>query len=210
MWSKKIHQVTSNYPFLLDYLRHDYWIDVTHEHTKTFSFTYKIPFDIEAPFAYICVYNYGEWQPVFWGRINKKEAVFENMGCNMLYRIAIPTRNGFELISGIYKVDIEGTVQEQINKTSEKGTLSLNKINSGEESWVNSGRKYQLLHWDKNDKWRLLEEKECKRDSFLVLQSEENVFSLTKQRDKYGGDTIGFNKTNYITLWKRKKYSDRV
>lgn len=79
--------------------KHDHWIDLTHEHTKTISFTYKIPFDIEAPFAYICVYNHGE------------------------------------------------------------------------ESWVNSGRKYQLLYWDKNAICTLLKEKECKRDSFLVFEN---------------------------------------
>ena len=43
----------------------------------------KPPKDVE--FAYICVFNGGEWGAIHWGKIDGKDVVFTDMGRNIAY-----------------------------------------------------------------------------------------------------------------------------
>lgn len=62
-------------------------IDVTHEYTNTgnIKIHLEVPPLQEEKYAYLCVFNYGEWKPVYWGKINKDSVQFTNMGKNILY-----------------------------------------------------------------------------------------------------------------------------
>lgn len=128
-----------------------------------------MPLKTNSSFAYLCVYNYGKWQPVFWGKINENKIVFENIGVNILYRIALPTGNTFNLIGDIYKLDNEGVLNKIIPGKNGSIDLRLRKINKGDNSWLQSNRKYQLLYWDLDQKWSLVEDKFCNNDSLIIF-----------------------------------------
>jgi len=106
IWTDSIIPVIKRNPFILDFLKHDHWLDVTQEHTKTKTIEYGC--NILSDFAYICVFNYGQWIPVYWGKINEGKVRFENMGTNILYRIAIPQNNSYKLVSSIFLFDEKG------------------------------------------------------------------------------------------------------
>lgn len=60
--------------------------DVSHEYFDTVNITLplqNIPPDTR--YAYLCVWNYHDWQPVQWGRIKRGKAVFHGMGKDVIY-----------------------------------------------------------------------------------------------------------------------------
>jgi hypothetical protein len=63
IWTDSIAPVIEDDLFILNYLRNNHLMDVTQEHTKTVDIAF--PSDSESSFAYICVYNYGNWYPIY-------------------------------------------------------------------------------------------------------------------------------------------------
>lgn len=61
--------------------------DVTDQYQRTSDVTVR--FDAAPPatsrFAYLCVFNGGEWRPIYWGRIGNRQATFERMGRGIVY-----------------------------------------------------------------------------------------------------------------------------
>ena len=60
--------------------------DVSYEYFDTENVTVdlqNIPKDTH--YAYLCVWNFQEWQPVQWGKIENNKAVFEGMGKDVIY-----------------------------------------------------------------------------------------------------------------------------
>ncbi len=60
--------------------------DVSHEYFDTVDVTVSLP---EVPentrYAYLCVWNSHDWQPVQWGKIKNEKVVFEGMGKDIVY-----------------------------------------------------------------------------------------------------------------------------
>jgi hypothetical protein len=167
-WADSIKPVIRQKPFLLDFLKHNHWIDVTHEHTQTATVNY--PCDAESGFAYICVCNYGKWLPVYWGEVNNGKACFKNMGTDMLYRIAIPRKNSFEVISPIFLLDSNKNKIFFKPIHSEKINLQLSKLNTGSKSWVEKNKNYNLYYSDKNSNWILFKTQKCETDSLIIFE----------------------------------------
>ena len=74
--------------------------DVSNEYFETsdvvLSFT-NVPKGVK--YAYLCVLNYNQWDPVQWGKIEKGKAVFKNMGRDILY-LPMYCRSGIMLQAG--------------------------------------------------------------------------------------------------------------
>lgn len=174
-WTDSIIPYINDEVFLLDFIQHDHWLDVTNEHTQTFTVKYKLSKDIDTPFAYICVFNYGKWHPIYWGRISNNEVSFKNMGANILYRIAIPDGNNYKLISNIICVDSLNQDRRSTPNSIEKiRKMTLKKLNTGSLSWVKSGSEYSLYFWNKNNDWQLFDSKVCLKDSLIIFNSVPN------------------------------------
>lgn len=60
--------------------------DVSHEYFDTVNVTVRLS---EVPkntrYAYLCVWNFQNWQPVQWGKIIKDKAIFKGMGKDVIY-----------------------------------------------------------------------------------------------------------------------------
>lgn len=60
--------------------------DVSHEYFDTKNVTVDLPnIPKDTHYAYLCVWNFQKWQPVQWGKIEKKKVVFEGMGKDIIY-----------------------------------------------------------------------------------------------------------------------------
>ncbi|MDR3219020.1 MAG: hypothetical protein LBU22_08620 [Dysgonamonadaceae bacterium] len=172
MWSDSIQPFVDANHFLLEYLQHNHWSDVTHEHTKTVNIQYTLNEQTDSNIAYICVFNYGEWVPVYWGKINGKTKVsFVNMGAEILYRIAIPYHNSYKIISKVFKADDAGNLIYYLPDSKHKVDMALHKVNTGSDSWVKRGEKYELSMLDANGDWKQVETRICDGDSSLIFKN---------------------------------------
>lgn len=60
--------------------------DVSHEYFDTVDVTVPLQnIPKNTRYAYLCVWNFHNWQPVQWGRIEKDKAVFHGMGKDVVY-----------------------------------------------------------------------------------------------------------------------------
>jgi hypothetical protein len=178
MWKDSIVPFVKDDIFILDYLKNNHLLDVTHEHKTTFDIDYKL--DKIINFAYICVFNYGEWKPIYWGKMEKDGKVcFTNMGTDILYRIAIPENENYKIVSPIFQLDRKGKKQFFEPNLSHTVQLQLSKLNTGARSWVEKGKKYALFYTDKESNWLHYETKTCYTDSLIFF---DNIPSGTLYR----------------------------
>lgn len=169
VWSKQIAPLVSEGQFPMSFLKDDFVKDVTDEHVPTSSLRLPIRDDKESKLAYLCVLNYGKWQPITWGRITDKNVVFEKVGRNVLYRMAIPTAD-FDLEYGDpFLLDSAGKM-EHLETYREKVALALHGINSGTDSYVRKNRQYVLSSFAKNGEVLPLRIINCTQDSILKFK----------------------------------------
>lgn len=64
-----------------------HYLDVTDNYTKTADVDLQLNREIpdSARFAYLCVFNSGEWKAIQWSLIKKNYVSFQNMGVNLCY-----------------------------------------------------------------------------------------------------------------------------
>ncbi|WP_316834899.1 hypothetical protein [Pedobacter nutrimenti] len=82
--------------------------------------------------TYICVYNYGAWRHLFYGKISAdgKSAKFNNMAKDMAYHIAIPHNESYKLIEKPFILDSAGVIVFSKPDWKHTGDLILQKINT--------------------------------------------------------------------------------
>jgi hypothetical protein len=168
-WQASIKPFIKDNIFVLDYLKNGHLTDVTNEHKKTSDVVYKL--DRATDFAYICVFNYGNWHPVYWGEVCNKICTFKNMGTNVLYRIAVPDKKGYQLASHIFQIDSLGNQTGFTPDFAQKDNLTLSKLNTGAKSFVEKGKVYSLYYYDGLNNWILSATKTCTEDSILFFEN---------------------------------------
>ncbi|MHC5012677.1 MAG: hypothetical protein ACYTG6_17315 [Planctomycetota bacterium] len=67
------------------------YVDVTDQYADTTDVTVDLDRDVagEEAFAYLCVFNGGEWVAIHWGKIDEGRATFTRMGRNIAYLPAV-------------------------------------------------------------------------------------------------------------------------
>jgi len=126
------------------------------------------PVDDSIHFAYLCVFNDGEWKAIQWGRIRNNRVVFPAMlrGVALLpmYFIdeeLVPAGDPFilteqgavEPLVGHLERPAELVITSTTRRTQEKSTESF------EISYLTPGKEYELFYWD--DGWQSLGEAEA-------------------------------------------------
>ncbi|MCK7556214.1 hypothetical protein MKQ70_14800 [Chitinophaga sedimenti] len=169
-WKDSIAPHTKGSAFLLQHLIHNHWMDVTHEHTNVSDITYQLGDTTDASFAYICVYNYGKWVPIFLGACTNGTAVFRQMGRNMLYQVAIPAADGYTLTGDIFLLNTEGKIVRQSpDINGPRMAIQLHKLNTGSLSWVKKQHVYNLLYLDTSGIWHSAGVQKCMQDSSITF-----------------------------------------
>jgi len=202
-WTDSIKPPIGQVPFLLDFIKHDHWKDVTKEHTATVDIEYILPQDEISTFAYICVFNYGKWVPLYWSIINDNKAIFRNMGVNVLYRIALPEEKGIRLTGNIICVDKLSNVSQRLPHSTIRQKMILHKLNTGSESWIEAGEEYTLYYWDKGLDWKLVASKICDADSIINFESVpvDTYYRLVKAKNSRNLERIFTYKNDEQVWW---------
>ena len=185
IWSTQIEPIIGNNDFALPFLKNDHWLDVTNEHNNVTDIVYDLPKEINVSFAYICVFDYGNWTPIFWGKVEKgSQVTFKKMGVDMLYHIAIPdSLSGFKLIGKMFLADTNGNTHNIIPQQQLYPVMKLSKTNTGRLSWVKKGDRYTLEYYGFDGKWDSLSTQTCNIDSAIVFKTmpSNTVYRLVKQ-----------------------------
>ncbi len=169
------------------------YIDVTREYTNVSDVTLTLKSEIPdgVHFAYLCVFNSGEWKAIHWGRINSNSVTFTEMGVNLVYlpmfyvnEELIPAGEPFILRrdktirtlkeDGVFEfVKLTSVRKKNIEKSSRHKT----------NVFLDEGCKYELFYWE-ND-WKSLGVKTAKGDPLVFRNVPENcLYWLVKKDSK--------------------------
>ena len=172
--------IAPKYEKLPRWLGFDRYIDVTNDYTDVADFTIELN-DNNKPdsvhFAYVCVFNDGEWRPIDWAKIEDGKANFKNVGTGIMYlpvfyslqRKIIPANYPFLLDSTgsiTYLVpDSNNLVTIKAYSTTKRSIyLTTDKISKAN---FKAGEVYELFYWD--GKWIKLGEKKAVKNLPLVF-----------------------------------------
>ncbi|WP_316827424.1 transglutaminase-like domain-containing protein [Pedobacter miscanthi] len=174
LWSDSIKPIIKNRNYFIPaFLKSDRLLDVTAEYTSTLNFVYQFEKHQAIPIAYICVYSYGQWKPIFYGKVYSKGKYvkFNGMAKDMAYHIAVPNGSSYKLIGKPFIIDSLDHVVYSEPNLQKKISIVLEKTNIGADSWVKKNRAYTLKYLDKNNHWKDLGSKLCQKDSSLSFSN---------------------------------------
>lgn len=184
-WTDRIKPSFGNQQFAIPFLKSDQLIDVTSEHTTTVDLKIPIKNDQRSKIAYITVFNYGQWVPIFWAKIKDGHATFENMGYNMIYRVAVPDQDN----TLVYENPIYLSLKKQIflpRIFQQKIDIDVAAINQGKKSLIIKGNTYIL---------------------FLLSTSGELI--PFRRQDAVSNGTIKFKKINLSSFYMVADVNDK-
>ncbi len=139
-----------------------YYEDVTAAYTEVADMRVtlsEVP-DDSVRFAYLCVFNSGDWEAIHWGRIEDGAVVFEDMGTGIAYLPAFYLEQELVPAAGAFVLEKSGLVrplaadparQETMILRATTRAVTVSDTDSIEKSFLEEGRTYELHYWD--DGW---------------------------------------------------------
>ncbi len=144
------------------WLRSKSYKDVTADYTdvRDVTVTFDDPIPDSIHYAYLCVFNSGEWKAIHWGKIDDQRALFTDMGKDIAYLPMFYINE--ELVPAVAPLILEkdGRMTELAGKEGQKTTVSLmatsrptskDTTEAPPETYLTSGQEYELFYWD--DDW---------------------------------------------------------
>ena len=152
------------------------FVDVTDQYFKTFDAAVRLAEDRpgNVSFAYLCVFNGGEWTPIAAGRINSKEVVFERMGTGIVYLPAYYYDDEIHPVAAPLILHKDGSI-EILNGSDNAGTVRVEvttlKPATGDDDThidiphiiVEPDKTYEMFYWDNG--WQSLGNKTTSAES---------------------------------------------
>jgi len=133
------------------------YIDVTPQYTAVADVTLElsIPVPDSVSFAYLAVFNSGEWKAIHWGRLQEQRVTFTDMGVDIAYlpmyyvnEELIPAAEPLILNPGGELHFLSGSeelVDMRLVSTTRRTTVS--STDSIEQVFLTNGCKYELFQW---------------------------------------------------------------
>ncbi len=141
------------------WLRGRSYTDVTTMYTPVADVLVKLPWaNPEMQFAYLCVFNSGEWKPIHGGEVNQGRAVFTDMGVDICYLPMCYQDDKLVPAGECLILDKEGRVEEIKRDQEHKMDLRLVSTtrkakgistDSIATAAFETGVKYELFTWDR-------------------------------------------------------------
>ncbi|MCY4778314.1 transglutaminase-like domain-containing protein [Sphingobacterium sp. UT-1RO-CII-1] len=157
-----------NDPNFPSFLKNDFFIDVTDQHTLAYNLKYDLPDAYKnAQYAYVCVYNYGEWKPIDVAKNEKGSLIFPKMTANILYRIAVVENEKLNVFSEVIYQDENGRIQKIKPDKKNKQKININKYNDGSEAYVSPNSWYTLYYIKNDGNWEKLHRQQSTTDSLI-------------------------------------------
>ncbi|MBU1637113.1 transglutaminase-like domain-containing protein [bacterium] len=153
---------TDNPDSLPRYLASRYYTDVTADYTDTRDLTLGINAQGSPEFAYLCVFNSGEWQPIQWGRVENGTASFIAMGVDVAYLPGLYSKDEVVPAGEPFLLTKTGEIQTLSPQMDQSVTLVLasttgakqqESTDSINKSSLIPGTTYELHYWQ--DGWQL-------------------------------------------------------
>lgn len=140
-----------------DILNKKNFIDVTDEYTQVGSLNYNFK-NLKKGFAYLSVYNSGNWELTDWAKVNNYKATFTNLGKDVVYLPAIGTSKNIFLEaypiilkkngeSHLLKPDFNNPFSCKLTRENE----TLTEYEEENSTKIIDEEKYNLFYWNK--KW---------------------------------------------------------
>ncbi len=114
-------------------------------------------------FAYLCVFNSGEWKAIQWGKIIEGTAAFEDMGLGIAYLPAVYQDEKIVPAGDPFILRSDGSRQELSPAEQSTITVSLTSTTRREQAvstdsightFLTAGKEYELFYWQEG--WQSL------------------------------------------------------
>jgi len=135
-----------------------YYRDVTAAYVPVADVSLKL--DVPAPdsvnFAYLCVFNSGHWEAIDWGRLERQDATFRNMGTGIAYLPAyyvdkeiLPAGPAFILEESgeVRPLEADAEHTRRLSLASTTGAVTVSDTDGVRKSALAPGRVYELFYW---------------------------------------------------------------
>jgi hypothetical protein len=111
-----------------DFFKNPCMIDITGKFPKIGIHDVRIPVSnkVSNRFAYLCVFDPAGWYPLDWGRISDNEAVFKNVGKDVVYQLSLFNSSGVCPIGNPFLLDSIGN-KHYFSPSEEKTDLVLER-----------------------------------------------------------------------------------
>lgn len=144
------------------WLRGKNYLDVTSDYQEVIDVTLKLPAPVpdSVSFAYLCVFNSGEWKAVHWGRIQEDRATFTAMGKGIACLPAYYVDKELQPTGPAFILEENGEVRELVACEEVPGTLKListkrraaaKSTDATQNVFLESAVQYELFYW--KDDW---------------------------------------------------------
>ncbi len=140
------------------YINRNNIIDVTKDYVPVTN----VPLQLEKQkpdsvnFAYICVFNTGEWKAINWSKINGKNVLFKDMGLDIAYLPAYYKKGKIIPAGKPFILSKEGKIipltpdlnkKRRIKLFSTTRKVTRNQTDNIEKAFFEKGKKYELFYW---------------------------------------------------------------
>ncbi len=133
-------------------------------------------------YAYLCVFNSGEWKAIHWGKINDKKTVFTDMGGDIVYLPAyykngklIPAAHPFILTDSGSRITLcaDTLHYHPIKLYSTTRRAIVKATDEIREAAFENGALYELFYWD--NEWKSIGKATAATTKPLCFDAPENA-----------------------------------
>ncbi len=161
------------------WLASSHYIDVTKDYIPIADVKLKLqrqkPDSVN--YAYLYVFNSGDWTAIHWGEINGDSVVFTDMGKDIAYLPCYYKGGKYLPLGNQFILQEDGTVKENVADTLHTMSVDLysttrkktvKATDEIEKAHFNPGAEYELFYWD--DKWVKVASKIAEKDKPLHFE----------------------------------------
>ena len=139
------------------YISSKSYTDVTRDYTTVKDITFKLAAPDSVQFAYLCVFNSGEWKAIHWSKIADGSATFTDMGTDIAYLPAyyidekiVPAGLPFILTSGGEINTLAADTNRRVSVTLSSTTKTTLEISTDgiRKAAFTQGVSYELHYWE--------------------------------------------------------------
>lgn len=145
------------------YLASKSYVDVTRDYAPVRTITLPVIAPDSVHFAYLCVFNSGEWKAIHWAPITNGTARFTDMGLDVAYLPALYVDKKVVPSGDPFILTVEGEMRSMVADTLSTQTLTLPSTTKVRQvvstdgfvkSELTPGMTYELKYW--NNGWQVV------------------------------------------------------
>jgi transglutaminase superfamily protein len=167
------------------------YIDVTTQYTPVSDVEYHLDMSYKdsCQFAYLCVFNTGEWKAIQYGRILDNMIIFKDMGTDLCYLPAlyrqgelIPLGAPFILTPDNNIVPLSGNelnIDQKLYSVTKR--IVEDATDNSEISYFNKNKIYELYYWNKD--WILFDEQVAEEGALMFKEVPQNYLYWLIEKD---------------------------